>query len=38
MEGAKFQPHQGAELSSFVDVSLNLEARIAGTSETINAG
>ena len=28
-----FQAHQVAELSSFVYVALNLEARIAGTSE-----
>ena len=37
MKGAIFQPHQATELSSFVYVALHLEARIAGTSETINA-
>ena len=35
MEGAMFQPHQVAELSSFVYVALNLEERIEGTSETM---
>ena len=38
MEVAMFQPHQAAELSSFVYVALDLEARIEGTTETINAG
>ena len=38
MEGAMFWSHQAPELSSFVYVALNLEARIEGTSETINAG
>lgn len=39
MEGAMFQPYQVAELSSFVDVGLDLESRIiAGTTVTINAG
>ena len=38
MEVALFQPHQVAELRSFVYVVLDLEARIEGTSETINAG
>ena len=38
MEGTMFQTHQATELSSFVDGTLELEARIAGTNETINAG
>ena len=32
---AMFQPHQAAELTSFVYVALNLEARIEGTSMLI---
>ena len=35
MEGAMFHTHQGIELSSFVDVALDLEARIEVTSETM---
>ena len=38
MEGAMFHTHQGIELSSFVDVALDLEAGTTGTNETINAG
>ena len=38
MEVSMFQPHQVAELSSFVYVDLDLEAIIEGTNETINAG
>ena len=38
MEGAMFQVHQVAELSSFVYVALDLEAIIEGTTETLNAG
>ena len=38
VERAMFQPHQATELSSFVYVAIDLEARISGTSETINAG
>ena len=38
MEVAMFQPHQAADLSGFVYVPLDLEARIEGTSETINSG
>ena len=35
MEGAMFQTHQVIELSSFVDVALDVEARIEVTSETM---
>ena len=37
MVGAMFQPHQKAELSIFVYVTLDLETKIEGTSVTINA-
>ena len=35
MEGAMFQTHQGTELSSFVDVTVDLETRVEVTSETM---
>ena len=35
MEGAMFQTHQPTELSSFIHVALELEARIKVTSETM---
>ena len=35
MEGAKFQTHQVTELSSFIDVAQDLEARIEVTHETM---
>ena len=39
MEVAMFQPHQAADLSGFVYVVLDVEARMEeGTSETINSG
>ena len=38
MEVSMFQPHQVAEVSSFVYVALDIEAIIEGTNETINAG
>ena len=33
-----FQPHQTAELSSFVYVALDLEVSIEGNTQTINSG
>ena len=38
MEGAVFQPHQTAELISFVYVALDLVVSIKGTTQTINSG
>ena len=35
MEEAMFQTHQATELSSFVDVAVNLEARIEQNTETM---
>ena len=35
MEGAMFHTHQATELSSFVDVAVDLKARVEVTSETM---